>query len=77
MGERGEMRILSIHPCGTSRDILHAVKSYDMGPSVFTSHPKEGVLRIFIALKNPSLWLGSNPQPVCLSVCQSVRPHHP
>jgi hypothetical protein len=23
-----------------------------MGPSRFTSHPKEGVLRIFIALKN-------------------------
>jgi hypothetical protein len=27
----------------------------------FTFHPKEGVLRIFIVLKNPSLWLGSNP----------------
>jgi hypothetical protein len=25
-----------------------------MGPSGFTSHPKEGVLRIVIALKNPS-----------------------
>jgi hypothetical protein len=24
------------------------------GTSGFTSHPKEGVLRIFIALKNPS-----------------------
>jgi hypothetical protein len=32
MGE-GEMReILSIHPCGISRVILYAVKSYDMGP---------------------------------------------
>jgi hypothetical protein len=39
MGE-GEMReILSIHPCGTSRVILHAVKSYDMGPSRLTSLP--------------------------------------
>jgi hypothetical protein len=55
MGERGKMRILSIHPCGTSREILHAVKSYDMGPSGFTSHPKEDVLWICIALKNPSL----------------------
>jgi hypothetical protein len=31
--------------------LLHAVKSYDMGPSRFISHPKKGVLRIFIALK--------------------------
>jgi hypothetical protein len=35
------------------------MKSYDMG---FISHPKEGVLRIFIALKNPSPWPGSNPR---------------
>jgi hypothetical protein len=49
MGE--EMRILSIHPCGPSRIFLHTTKSYDMGPSSFTSQPKEeGVLRIFIAL---------------------------
>jgi hypothetical protein len=33
------------------------------GTSGFTSHLKEGVLRIFIALKNPSPWPGSNPQP--------------
>jgi hypothetical protein len=32
-----------------------------MGPSRFTSHPKEGVLRIFIALKNPSPWPGFEP----------------
>jgi hypothetical protein len=37
---RGEMRILSTHPCGTSRVLLHAVKSYYMGPSRFTSHPR-------------------------------------
>jgi hypothetical protein len=36
MGE--EMRILSIRPRGTSRVLLYAVKSYDMGPSRFTSH---------------------------------------
>jgi hypothetical protein len=29
------------------------------GTSGFTSHPKECVLRIFIALKNPSPWPGS------------------
>jgi hypothetical protein len=34
------MRILSIHPCGISRVFLHDVKSYDMGPSRFTSHPR-------------------------------------
>jgi hypothetical protein len=62
MGERGEMReILSVLPCGTSRVLLHAVTSYDMGLSRFTSHPKEGVLRIFIALKNPSPWPSFEP----------------
>jgi hypothetical protein len=34
------------------------------GASGFTSHPKEGVLRIFIALKNPWPWPGSNPPPL-------------
>jgi hypothetical protein len=31
------MIIFSVRPCGTSRVLLHAVKSYDMGPSRFTS----------------------------------------
>jgi hypothetical protein len=34
------------------------------GTSGFTSHPKEGVLRIFIALKNPSTRPGLNPRPL-------------
>jgi hypothetical protein len=34
------------------------------GTSSLTSHAKEGVLRIFIALKNPSPWPGSNPRPL-------------
>jgi len=34
------------------------------GTSGFTSHPKEGVLRIFIALKNPSPLPGLNPRPL-------------
>jgi hypothetical protein len=38
MGEK--MIILSIRPCGPSRVLLHAVKSHDMGPSRFTSHPR-------------------------------------
>jgi hypothetical protein len=32
-----------------------------MGPSGFTSHPKEGVLRIFIALKKVHRPAGSEP----------------
>jgi hypothetical protein len=31
--------------------------------SGFTSHPKEGVLRAFIAIKNPSPRPGLNPRP--------------
>jgi hypothetical protein len=38
----------------TCRKILH-------GADGFTSPPKEGVLRIFIALKNPSLLAGFEP----------------
>jgi hypothetical protein len=34
------MRILSINPCGASKVILHVVKSYNVGPSRFTSHPR-------------------------------------
>jgi hypothetical protein len=33
------------------------------GTSGFTSHPKEGVLLVFIALKNPSSWPSSNQRP--------------
>jgi hypothetical protein len=33
------------------------------GASGFTSHPKEGVLRFFNALKNPSPLPGLNPRP--------------
>jgi hypothetical protein len=36
------------------------------GISGFTSHPKEGALRIFISFKNPSPWPGSNPRPLGL-----------
>jgi hypothetical protein len=37
-------------------------KIFRHGTSGFTSHPKEVVLRIFIALKNPSPGPGSNPR---------------
>jgi hypothetical protein len=44
------MIILSIRPCGTSRVLSHAVKSYDIGPPALLPVREEGVLRIFIAL---------------------------
>jgi hypothetical protein len=53
--------ILSIHPYGTSRVILNAVKSYDMDLPALHPIREEGVLRIFIALKNPSSWPGFEP----------------
>jgi hypothetical protein len=59
------MIILSIHPRGTSRVLLNAVKSYDTGLPALLPIREEGVLRIFIALRNPSPWPGSNPQPLC------------
>jgi hypothetical protein len=59
--DEGNENLVYPSPWGFKRLYLHAVKSYDMGPSGVTSHPKEGVLRIFIALKSPSPWTGSNP----------------
>jgi hypothetical protein len=44
------------------RVLSHTVKSYDMGPTALLPHPKEGVLRIFIALKNPTPSDGMNPR---------------
>jgi hypothetical protein len=46
------------------------------GTSGFTSHPKEGVLRIFIVLKNPSPWPGSKPWPLgsLASILTTIRP---
>jgi hypothetical protein len=35
-----------------------------MGPSGFTSHLRGRCAAVFIALENPSLWPGSNPQPL-------------
>jgi len=45
----------------TFRDLLHAVKLRH-GTDGFTSPPKEGVLRIFFALKIRRLRPGANPQ---------------
>jgi hypothetical protein len=56
------MIIYSLHPCGTSRILLHAVKSYDMGRPALLPIRTEGVLPIFITFKTPSPWPSSNPQ---------------
>ena len=44
----------------TFRDLLHAV-NLRHGTDGFTSLPKEGVLRIFFALKNPTASVGFEP----------------
>jgi hypothetical protein len=56
-----EMIILSIRPCGTSRVLLHGVKSYDIGPSRFTSHPRGRCAADFYHLGRVL-----NPQPLVL-----------
>jgi hypothetical protein len=42
------------------RDLLHAV-NLRHGTDGFASHPKEGELRIFFALKNPTASAGFEP----------------
>ena len=44
----------------TFRDLLHAV-NLRHGTDGFVSTPKEGVLRIFVALKNPTASVGFEP----------------
>jgi hypothetical protein len=48
----------------TSTGLLHAVKSYDTRPPAILNQPKEGVQRIFIALKNSLPWPGLNQRPL-------------
>src|SRR5215475_4861421 len=49
-----------IRPPRNSRDLLHAA-NLRHGTDGFTSPPKEGVLRIFFALKNPTASAGFEP----------------
>jgi hypothetical protein len=61
----GEWNVSLVYP--SSCDFKTSLKCYKIlahGTSGFTSHLKEGVLRIFIALENPSSWPGSNRQPL-------------
>jgi hypothetical protein len=59
-----EMRISRIQYLWYVNGSFTCRKILRHGTSGFTSHPKEGVLRIFIALKNPSPRPGFNPRPV-------------
>jgi hypothetical protein len=60
---KGNENLVYPHPWDFKRDFT-CRKILRHETSGFTSHPKEGVLRIFIALKNPSPWRCSNPQPL-------------
>jgi hypothetical protein len=58
------MRVLLIHYFLYINGSFTCRKILQHGTSGFTSHPKEGVLRIFITLKNPSHRPGLNPLPL-------------
>jgi hypothetical protein len=68
LGQVGEMdqgvRILLIQYVRYLKGSLTCGKILQHGTSGFTSHPKEGVLQIFIALKNPSLLPFLNARPL-------------
>jgi hypothetical protein len=55
------------------KSCLHVVKSYDMGTPALLPIRKEGVLRVFIALKNPSPCPGSNTQHDRQTVLMAAR----
>jgi hypothetical protein len=57
-----EVRILPIQYLKYLKVSLTCRKILRHGASGFTSYPKEDVLRIFIALKNPSPMAGLNPR---------------
>jgi hypothetical protein len=60
----GNENLVYLFPWNFKRSfICHKILRH--GTSGFTSHPKEGVLRIIIAFENPSLWPGSNSQTLC------------
>jgi hypothetical protein len=62
MGEGNENLV---HPSPWDfRSSLKCRKILRHGNFGFTSHPKEGVLRNCIAIKNPSPCPGSNPKPL-------------
>jgi hypothetical protein len=58
------MRILRIQYLWYVNGSFTCHKILRHGTSGFTSHLNEGVLWVFIALKNPSPWLGLNPRPL-------------
>jgi hypothetical protein len=62
MGE-GNENLVCPSPWDFKRSLTYR-KILRRGTSGFTYQTKEGVLRIFIGLKNPSPWLGSNPRPL-------------
>jgi hypothetical protein len=61
MGE-GNENLMYPSPWDFKRSLTY-LKILRQGSAGFTFHPKEGVLRIFIALKYPSPFPGTNPRP--------------
>jgi hypothetical protein len=59
--DEGNENLVYPSPWDFKRSLTYR-KILRQGTSGFTSRHKEGVLRIFIALKNASPWLGSNPR---------------
>jgi hypothetical protein len=64
VGGMDRVRILPIQYLRYLKGSLTCRKILWCGTFGFTYHPKEGVLRIFIALKNPPPWLGLNLRPM-------------
>jgi hypothetical protein len=62
MGEGNENLVYPSPP--DFKSFLHVVKPYVIEPPALLPIREEPVLRIFIALKNQSPWLGLNPQPL-------------
>jgi hypothetical protein len=63
MGEGSDGFCLAKYFCSYfPSDFLHSIKSYNMEPPAFLPPLEEGVLHIFIALKNPPPQLGLNLQ---------------
>ena len=62
MGEKMTGNFAYMASLFTPLVIFYMLQIYDMGPTAFTSPPKEGVLRIFSPLKIRQLRPGFNPR---------------
>jgi hypothetical protein len=61
LGKKWPLNFVYQYFCHTSRDLEHAVKTYDMRLMALLSPLKEVRLQIFVAFKNPSRSAGFEP----------------